>query len=89
MEIRDGLFTGHDYYWKRTDGWDWFGAPRWWEVSIEFLGLNGSCGAWLKEKWRWNGNPQVVREDIRTLSFEDTEKLIEEIKAHNTEVSGA
>ncbi len=80
MEIREGIFTGRDYYWKRTDGWDWFGTRRWWEVSIEFTGLNGSGGAWVKEKWRWNNNPQVVKEEILTLSIEKTEEIVIEIK---------
>jgi len=81
MEIMGGIFTRRDYFWKRTASWDWFGTLRWWEVSVEFLGLNGTGGAWLKEKWRWNGSEQVMHATIRTLSFEDTEKLISEIRA--------
>jgi len=81
MRIRDGIVTGQEYLWKQSDGWDWFGTFRWWEVFVEFTGLNGSGGAWLKEKWRWNGSSQTMREDIKTLSYEETEAIVRDIKS--------
>lgn len=77
---KPNLQIGIDYFWKRTNGWDWFGVERWWEVSVEFTGLNGAGGAWIKEKWRWNGSAQTVREDIRSLGHAETMKIIEEIR---------
>jgi len=68
-----------EYYWKRTPGWDWFGTPRWWEVFIVPLGFNGAGGLWLKERWRWNGSDENIREEIRTLSAGETLALLSQI----------
>lgn len=83
MKIYKNIETNKEYFWKRTDSWDWFGVKRWWEIFIEFSGLNGSGGAWLIEKWRWNGSTQNIRNDIKTLSYEKTIKIITDIQANN------
>ena len=76
-----GLQMHKEYYWKSSEGWTWFGTPRWWEIFVEISGLNGAGGVWLAERWRWNGSSETIREQIKTLSYEDTVKLIDEIKA--------
>ena len=75
-----GLQTGKEYYWKRSEGWNWFGTSRWWEVFVEISGLNGGGGAWLVERWRWNGSSETIHEHIKSLSYEETRKITEEIK---------
>ncbi len=42
-DIQDGV----EYLWRRTDGWDWFGEERWWEIFVMFNGRNGPVAhAW-------------------------------------------
>lgn len=74
------LEIGQIYYWKRTDGWDWFGTRRWWEVFVTIDGLNGSGGYWLKEHWRWNGDSEDVRTELRTLNPEESQSLQHDIE---------
>ncbi len=70
---------GQEHYWKRTDGWDWFGTPRWWEVFVVPLGINGVGGLWLEEHWRWNGSSETIRSQTRTLSREETRDLVQQV----------
>jgi len=81
MKICDGIFTDKEYLYRCSDSWDWFGTFRWWEVFVEFSGLNGGGGVWIKEKWRWNGSKETIREDIKTLGYEETTELISKIKS--------
>lgn len=74
------LEIGHEYYWKRTPGWDWFGTWRWCEIFIVPLGLNGGGGLWLEERWRWNGSQQWLPGQVRSLSAADTLALMNEIQ---------
>ena len=82
MEIREGIFTDCEYFLDRTKAWNWFGTPRWWEIFVEFHGLNGMGGAWLSERWRWNGSNQTIIESIYTLSYEKTEEIITKLKSN-------
>lgn len=76
MKIADGIETGREYYWRRTDGWDWNGARRWWEVFVEFSGFNGAGGVWLTERWRWNGSAQTMREQPRSLRLTESLEVV-------------
>ena len=80
MIITETLETGREYFWKRTEGWDWFGIQRWWEVFIRIDGFNGGGGLWIEELWRWNGSLETLQRQPRTLSLEDSQKLIAEIE---------
>jgi len=82
MVISPGIETGVEYFWKRTKGWNWLGSTRWWEVFVEFSGLNGGGGAWIIERWRWNGSAETLRCQPASLSLEKTKKLIDEIKSN-------
>jgi len=79
VQIAEDIETGKEYFWKRTEGWDWFGTKRWWEVFVEFAGFNGAGGVWLTEYWRWNSSKETIRKEVRTLSREDSQKLIKQI----------
>lgn len=71
---------GVEYYWKRTDGWNWFGTLHWWEVFISFYdGMNGGGGACIEELWRWNGCKDTLRRQPRNLSLDETRQLIREL----------
>lgn len=73
-----------EYYWKRTDGWNWSGTERWWEVFIVFYdGMNGGGGACVEERWRWNGSSQNLRVQPRNLSLFETRELIAELVRKN------
>lgn len=75
------LEIGREYYWKRTDGWTWIdGSFRWWEVFIRIDGYNGAGGYWLTEFWRWNGSPHNTSTQPRTLSYEDSRQLEQDIE---------
>jgi hypothetical protein len=82
MQIVDGIETGKKYYWKRSKGWDWFGTTRWWEYFVEFAGFNGSGGLWLVETSSWNGSDQEMFRQPRSLSREDSAKVVEQVKAN-------
>ena len=73
------LELNKEYYWKRTDGWDWFGTQRWWEIFIVPTGYNGVGGLWLLERWRWNGSSQTIREEVRTLSHAESQQIVKEV----------
>lgn len=73
-----------EYYWKRTDSWNWSGTERWWEVFIVFAdGMNGGGGACIEERWRWNGSDENLRVQPRNLSLQETRKLIAELVDHS------
>ncbi len=80
MQIAEDIETGKDYLWKTSDPWDWFGKQCWWEVSVEFIGLNGDGGMWLIEKWRWNNSTEILREFTRSLSSIEIDALFIEIR---------
>jgi hypothetical protein len=83
LQIADGIETGRDYYWKRSEGWTWLdGRERWWEYFVEFSGFNGVGGVWCTEKSRWNGAAQWQFKQPMTLSHAASIKLIEEVRAH-------
>ena len=53
-----------EYYEGRTEGWDWFGTPRWWEKFIVWdNGFDGLMQPVCRRLWRWNGSSQVIRTD--------------------------
>ena len=64
---------------KQTKSWKWNGEDRWWNVFTTIKGYNGAGGYWVEDEWCWNGNPQVVRSDIRTLSAEQSRELDSDI----------
>lgn len=72
-----------EYYWKRTEGWKWFdGCEHWWEVFVVFHeGTNGGGGAYIEERWRWNGSSQNLRIQPRNLTLQETRQLIAELSA--------
>lgn len=73
---------GVEYYWKRTDGWQWNGIERWWEVVVVFAdGMNGGGGACITEMWRWNGSRETLRRQPRNLTLQETRELIADIVA--------
>lgn len=73
-----------EYYWKRTDSWTWNGTERWWECFVIFHdGMNGGGGAFIEERWRWNGSDQNMRVQPRNLSLFETRQLLSELVQHN------
>lgn len=77
------LKTGVDYYWKKSDSWDWFGTTRWWEYFVEILGMNGSGGYWIRVKARWNGSEFIKHLDqVESLNWEKSKELEDAIYAH-------
>ncbi len=75
------LAEGREYYWKRTGSWKWFdGLEHWWEIFVEVCGMNGVGGYWLYERWRWNGSSHNIRNEIRTLSYEESRRLDRDIE---------
>ena len=84
MIISPGIETGIEYFWKRSVPWDWFGSKRWWEIFVEFSGFNGGGGAWIVERWRWNGSAETIRYQPDSLSWEKTKALISEIKSNQS-----
>ena len=81
-EIAPGIFVGEDYYWKRSDGWQWDGRERWWEYYVEITGMNGAGGLWIREKSRWNGTHTWHFTQTHTLSYEKSCELIAQITAN-------
>ena len=69
------LTIGREYYWKRSNGWDWFGTDRWWEVFVKIAGLNGGGGYWIEENWRWNGSGETIRCEIKSLTADESREL--------------
>lgn len=78
------LEIGKEYYWKRTPSWRWIdGTERWWEVFIRIIGLNGLGGCWVVELWRWNSSSEVIREQARSLSSQETQDLAIDFEANS------
>ena len=70
------LEIGREYYWKRTKGWTWIdGTHCWWEIFVVPLGINGVMDYWVTERWRWNGSSQTIREQTRSLSWDESREL--------------
>lgn len=77
------LKSGQDYYWKRSDGWQWNGAERWWEYYVEiYPGMNGGGGVHIFEKSRWNGNVAWHFTTPRNLTYAETCDLFKELVAN-------
>jgi hypothetical protein len=77
------LKAGRDYYWKRSEGWQWNGVERWWEYYVEiYPGMNGGGGVWIKEKSRWNGASDWQFTTPRNLTHEETCDLFRDVVAH-------
>lgn len=99
MTITDGIETGRDYYWKRSNGWNWWlvgshpssqqRERRWWTYYVEFTGLNGAGGAWVKVKSQWNGAPVGLHfTQPQSLSWEETQAMLREIKLNLVGIPG-
>jgi hypothetical protein len=77
------LLSGRDYYWKRSDGFQWDGRERWWEFYVEIHpGMNGGGGVWIHEKSRWNGAFNWQFNTPRNLSHEETRDMFRAIVAN-------
>lgn len=77
------LESGRDYYWKRSDSWQWNGQEHWWEYAIEiYPGMNGGCGVYVFEKSKWNGASEWQFKTPNNLSYDETCKLFRELVAH-------
>lgn len=79
------IFDKKEYYWKRTDSWQWDGKECWWEVYVSFRGMHGGGGAVIEERWRWNESKQNIRTQFRALTPLETNQLIKEIEEHAKE----
>lgn len=78
-----------EFYWKRTGSWNWIdGTERWWEIFVRVEGFNGCGGYWVTEIWRWNGNPQNVREQVRNLSYTESAELTMQVRIANPGIFG-
>jgi len=49
-------------------------------------GMNGGGGAFIEERWRWNGSSQNIRVQPRNLTLQETQQLIAELSAEKAEV---
>lgn len=82
---------GIEYYWRRTEGWKYFGEDRWWEVFVRFHdGMNGGGGAYVYIVWRQNGDnglSEVLRTDHKNMSLQETRDLISELVAAGNPVA--
>lgn len=77
------LESGRDYYWKRSEGWQWDGRERWWEFYAEiYPGMDGTGGVYITEKSRWNGASKWHFTTPRHLSHEETCDMFREIVKH-------
>jgi len=85
MEIETfEVIPGVEYLWDVTDGWNWFGERRWWNVFVVFAnGINGGGGACIEERWRWNKSNQTIRRQPRNLTCEETVAMINQIKSRS------
>ena len=86
LQVGEMPEPGVEYYWNRTDGWQWLdGNERWWEIFVVFRdGMNGSGGANIEERWRWNGSEQNLRVQPRNLTLAETRQLILELTQVDT-----
>lgn len=74
------LTIGSKFTVKKSNGWDWFGTFRWWEADIEVTGFNGSGGYWIVERWHWNGSPNILQTQPRTLTPKESRELETEVQ---------
>jgi hypothetical protein len=81
MEIK----MNTEYFWKRTDGWNWDGVQRWWEIFVVPLGFNGGGGWWIKEIWRWNNSQENTIENIKTLSWQESAEILDKLTQEATD----
>lgn len=88
MQIAEGIETGRDYYWRRSEGWTGLqGQPdRHWEYYVEFSGFNGAGGVWCIEKMRHNrcssypNGTEWFSTQPMTLSHEKSMELVRTIQ---------
>ncbi len=92
MRICDGIETGISYFWKRSKGWKGLNDTPdcHWEYFVEFSGFNGVGGVWIIERSRHNGAGPTdydgkpwFREQIKSLGWDESKKLINEVLAEN------
>lgn len=83
-EIAEGIELGREYYWKRSGGWKnlWDDGTNWWEWFVEINGFNGAGGLWITEVLKWHNSGATHSTQPRTLSYEDSAKLIRELQAN-------
>lgn len=82
LELIDAgvIDTNREYYWRRTDGWDWFGEHCWWNIFVTFAnGMHGGGGACITEHWRWNNSSQTIRREYRNLTLIETRDLVQQL----------
>lgn len=84
-ERPEGLDIGVSFTAKRGKGWQWDGRERWWEVVTTVTGYNGAGGYWVAENWRWNGGAPFRRDEIRSLTAEQSRALDAEFLASKAE----
>ena len=78
--MNNKIVPGVEYFWKKTNSWEWNGVERWWEVFIIFAdGFNGGGGACIREIWRWNNSLQNMRDQPRNLTMMETIELVKEL----------
>jgi hypothetical protein len=83
MQITEQVETGKRYYWKRSDGWDWFdGQKHWWEYFVEPCGLNGAGGLWVKVWHKWNSSGFEWGPQVESWSWEKTAEVLGAIEAN-------
>jgi len=84
MKIVDGIETGIDYYWKRSEGWVGLDGKteRWWDYFVEVSGYNGAGGLWIVEKSRHSGETSWFSRQPRTLSLAESRQLIADLLKH-------
>lgn len=59
-----------EYYEGRTEGWDWFGTPRWWEKFIVWD--NGNYYAFPDRRWPYMPIHEAdFYRRVRDVRFED------------------
>jgi len=69
------IVEGKEYYWKSTESWSWFGANHWWDVFVVVTGYNGTGGACIEERWRWDHSNETIRREYRDLTMFETAVL--------------
>lgn len=84
----EGLDIGKSFTAKRGSGWNWNGVERWWEVETTVTGYNGAGGYWVTENWHWNGSPQFLRNEIRSLTAEQSRALDDAYLAAQSQIKG-
>lgn len=73
------LEIGRQYLSMQTDGWQWNGVHRWWNVFTTATGYNGAGGYWIIREWMWNNSHQVMRTEVASLSSDQSRELEAEV----------